>query len=83
MCLPQISHLHETRLDAPRNKTQKAAVIKRLRMILPQKKRQRQSLERLLFAPAQAANASHGGLVPERQPDPRLVGDEVPAAAVE
>jgi len=35
--------MHETGLDALRDKTQKAAVIKRLGEILPQNARQRQS----------------------------------------
>jgi len=42
MRLPQISGKHEAGLDALRNKTRKAAAIKRLREILPQKTRQRQ-----------------------------------------
>jgi len=49
MRLPQISGEYEAVLDAPRNKTRKAAAIKRLRDILPQKARQRQSLERLFL----------------------------------
>jgi hypothetical protein len=35
--------MHETGLDALRNKPQKPAVIKRLRKILPQNTRRRQS----------------------------------------
>jgi hypothetical protein len=42
MRLPQISGEYEAVLDAPRNKTRKAAAIKRLRDILPQKVSQRQ-----------------------------------------
>jgi hypothetical protein len=41
MRLPQISAEQETELDAPQNKTQKAAAIKPLRGILPQNARQR------------------------------------------
>jgi hypothetical protein len=39
MRLPQISSEYEAKLDALRNKTRKAAAIKRLRDILPQKTR--------------------------------------------
>jgi hypothetical protein len=39
MRLPQISDEHDTGLDALRNKTRKAAAIKRLGEILPQKAR--------------------------------------------
>jgi hypothetical protein len=46
MRLPQISSEHEAGLDAMRNKTQKSAVIKPLREILPQKERRRQRLAR-------------------------------------
>jgi len=49
--------MHETKLDALRNKTQKSAVIKRLRKILPQKTPQRQSLQYVLSAPTQVADA--------------------------
>jgi hypothetical protein len=55
--------MNETRLDALRDKIQKAAVIKRLRKILPQKTCQRQSLPRVLSAPARA-----GGTVPVDKP---------------
>jgi hypothetical protein len=45
MRLPQISNEHKAALDALQNKNRKAAANKRLREILPQKARQRQSLE--------------------------------------
>src|SRR5450830_1486915 len=44
MRLPQFSCEHEAGLDALRNKTRKAAAIKRLREILPQKARRCQHL---------------------------------------
>jgi hypothetical protein len=58
---------------------QKAAAIKRLREILPQKLRQRQSLKRHLSAPAQAADAGHL-VLPTK---PKVLSGEGPAAAAE
>jgi hypothetical protein len=68
MRLPQISGEYEAVLDALRNKTRKAAAIKRLREILPQKARQRQSLERLFLPLRQPADSGQAMVAPRRQP---------------